>query len=189
MGASLGRDAHLCVTLRVSPHQPSPQGTPSPGWAESLSEAGYSDTWVPRSILGASVTLCVQLSPAISPPCPVPESALPVLTALPGSSLMSGTRWCVLHLLLGILASAGQQSASWAVSGSARIYLGVYRSALRGLQPGLPACRDQEEDIDAVVCSGQQCCLSLQLKDHPHHNPEPFPFRWRDVRSEGLCSG
>ena len=122
LGTSLGRIPYLCVTLWVSPHQPCPRGTPSPGWAESLSEAGYVDTWVPRSTPGVSVTVCVQLSPAVPPPCPVPESVPPVLTALPRRSLMSGTRCCVPHLLLGILASAGQQSASWAVSGSAHIY-------------------------------------------------------------------
>ena len=97
-------------------------------------------------------------------------------TALPRRSLMSGTGWCALHLLLGILASAGQQSASWAVSEPANIHSGVYRSASRGLQPGLPACRDQEEDLDVVVCSGQHCYLSLQLKDHPP-TPRPSPFR------------
>ena len=108
-GHLLGAYPVSVCPLQVSPHQPWPRGTPSPGWAESLSEAGYVDTWVPRSTPGASVTMCVQLSPAVPPPCPVPKSVSPVLTALPRRSLMSGTRWCVPHLLLGILASAGQQ--------------------------------------------------------------------------------
>lgn len=67
LGASLGPVPYLCVTLRVSLHQPCPQSTPSPGWAEPLSEAGYMDTWAPGSKPDVSVTLRVPFCPAACP--------------------------------------------------------------------------------------------------------------------------
>lgn len=119
--------------------------------------------------------------PAVCPPCFVPEYASCVTTLFSEGC----DKWGKTTYPLPACGLLGQ-------SVDQQIFIQECRSAVRGLQPGLPpAAGLQRPGGDAVVCSGQHRRLFLQLEASTRNKPcsapgSPSPLGVREVPGLGV---